>query len=166
MKTWLVRLVLVGALGSIGFWAWGFLFPSPERVIRKELDALARIASIAPNEAPLTKLAKTQKLVSFFAGDAQVTVDVPGRVTQTFNGREDLQQAALGARALLNNLQVQLLDVLVTVGADKQYAVANLTATATLPGEKIPEVQELKMIFKKADRDWLITSVETVKTLR
>jgi hypothetical protein len=166
MKTWLVRLVLVGALGSLGFWAWSFLFPTPEHVIRKELAELARAASIAPNEAPLTKLAKTQKLLSFFAGDAQVTVDVPGRSAQTFNGHDDLQQAAMGARSMLNNLKIELVDVVVTVGADKQSAVANLTAAATLPGEKIPEVQELEMGFKKADRDWLITRVETVKTLR
>jgi hypothetical protein len=166
MRTWLVRLVLVGALGSLGYWCWTFFFPSPERAIRQELAELARAASIAPNEAPLTKLAKTQKLLSFFASDAQVTIEVPGRLTQTLNGRDDLQQAALGARSMLNNLRVELLDVVVTVSADKRSAGAELTATATLPGEKIPEVQELQMSFKKTDHDWVITRVETVRTLR
>jgi hypothetical protein len=166
MRAWLVRLVLVGALGSLGFWAWSYFFPTPQHVIREELAELARAASIAPNEAPLTKLAKTQKLLSFFARDAQVTVEVPGRLTQTLNGHDDLQQAAMGARSMLNNLKVELVDVVVTVGADKQSAVADLTATATLPGEKIPEVQELEMSFKKAGRDWLINRVETIKTLR
>jgi hypothetical protein len=166
MRTWLVRLVLVGALGSMAFWAWSFLFPTPEHVIRKELAELARAASIGPNEAPLTKLAKTQKLMSFFTDDAEVTIEVPGHLTQTLSRHDDLQQAAMGARSLLNNLKVELLDVVITVGADKQSALADLTATATLPGEKIPEVQELHMSFKKADHSWLISRVETVKTLR
>lgn len=166
MKTWVLRLVLMGALGSAGFWAWSFFFPAPEHVIRKELLELSKAASIAPNEAPLTKLAKTQKVLSFFTSDAQVTLDVPGRLTQTLNGHDDLQQASFAARSMLNNLKVELVDVFVSVGTDKKSAVADLTATATMPGEKIPEIEELEMTFKKIDRAWLITRVETVKTLR
>lgn len=166
MNPWFARLTGLALLAAAAVLGWAFFIPSPDHVIRKELAEVARAASIVPNEAPLTKLAKTQKLVSLFANDAQVSVDVPGRSIQTFNGREELHQAALGARSMLNSLRVEFLDVGVTVAPDRQSAVADLTATAALPGEKIPEVQELEVRFKRIDHDWLITRVESVKTLR
>src|SRR5579872_1722655 len=128
MRVWLARLALVTAIGAAGFWAWQFLFPSPEHVIRKRLGELAAAASIAPNEGALAKLAKTQKLIGFFTSDVQITVDVPGRSLQTFNGRDEIQQAALGARGLLSTLKVQFLDVFVSVVSDKQSGQAHLTA--------------------------------------
>ena len=166
MRVWLARLALAGVVGAVGFWAWQFLFPSPEHVIRKRLGELAAAVSIAPNEGPLAKLANTQKLIGFFSSDVSVTVDVPGRSMQTFNGRDEIQQAALGARGLLSTLKVQFVDIFVSVNPDKQSAQAHSTATATLPGEKLPEVQELEIGFKKLEHDWLINHVETVKTLR
>jgi hypothetical protein len=166
MRAWGFRLFLAAAMAVAGFWVWRLLFPGPEQVIRKELTQLAATASITPNEAPLTKLAKAQRLARFFSNDAEVRVDIPNRPYQDFNGREEIQQGALGARALLNSLKVQFLDMEVTLAPDKQSAVVRLTATADLPGEKVPEVQELEFRLKQIDRDWFIRRVETVKTLR
>ena len=166
MRLWLGRLLLLGALGAAGYWAWQLLFPSPEHVIRTRLAALAGAASISPNEGQLTKLAKVQKLVSFFSPDVHVTVDIPGRSLQTFDGPQEIQQAALGARAMLPTLTVEFLDIVVSLGPERRTAQAHLTATAKLPGEKIPEVQELEIGFKQVGRDWLINRVDTIKTLR
>jgi hypothetical protein len=166
MKRWLVRLVLLGTVGGVAFWAWGCFFPSAERVIRKQLLALAKAASIAPNEGALTKLANTQRLTSFFAVDAQVTLEVPGRLLQTLNGRDDILNATGYARSMLNTLKIEFMDIIVQVGADRQSALAHLTATASLPGEKIPEVQELEITLHKTDQGWLIRRIEAVKTLR
>jgi hypothetical protein len=166
MRGWGFRLFLAAAIIGVGIWAWKRLFPGPEQVIRKELVQVAAAASITPNEAPLTKLAKAQHLASFFANDADVTVDIPNRPQQSFNGRDEIQEAAIGARALLNSLKVHFLDIDVKIAPDKQSATVHLTATADLPGEKVPEVEELELRFKKIDRAWLIGHVETVKTLR
>jgi hypothetical protein len=166
MKPWLVRLTWLGLLVAAAVWAGSVLFPSPDRVIRGELVQLAKAASIGPNEAPLARLSRAQKLSTFFTPDVQITVDIPTRSTQTFNGREEVQEAALAARSMLSELTVKFVDVVVTVDPDKQSARADLTATASLPGEKLPEVQELEVRFKKTDRDWLISRVRTVKTLR
>jgi len=166
MRVWAFRLFLAASIAVAGFWAWRWLFPGPEQVIRKELAQLAAAASISPNEAPLAKLAKAQQLSTFFANDAQVSVDIPGRQYQSFNGREEIQQAAIGARAILNSLKVHFLDVDVKVAPDNNSAMVHLTATADLPGEKVPEVEELELRFQKIERDWLISRVETVKTLR
>jgi hypothetical protein len=166
MKDWLFRLVILATIGAAGFWAWQLFFPGPEHIMRKQLSELAAVASITPNEGALTKLAKAQKLASYFATNARISVDMPGRIVQTFDGREEIQQAALGARAILSSLKIEFVDVVVTLAADKMSAVARLTATANLPGEKLPEVQELEVDFRKFDHDWLINRVETVKTLR
>jgi hypothetical protein len=166
MRDWFVRLVFLGAMGAAVFWGWERFFPSPEHVIRKRLSELATAASISANEAPLTKLVKAQKLSSLFANDAQVVVDIPGRSIQTFNGRDEIQQAAIGVRAMLSPLKVEFVDVAVALAADKRSALAHLTATADLPGEKVPEVEELEIGLVKVERDWLINKIQTVKTLR
>ena len=166
MKVWLVRLAFLGALGAVGFWAWHLFFPGPEQIVRKRLAELAQTASILPNEGSLTILAKTQRLSSLFSADAQVAIDVPGRSIQTLSGREEIQRAAMGARSMLNILKIEFVDVIVDVGPSRQSAIAHLTATANLPGEKIPEVEELAISFRRIDRDWLINRVESVKTLR
>lgn len=166
MKPWLARLTWLGLLAAAGVWAGTVLFPSPDRVIRGELIQLAKMASIGPNEPPLTRLSRAQKVSTFFTQDVQLTVDIPSRSTQTFNGRDELQEAALAARSMMSGLKVKFVDVVVTVDADKQSARADLTATASLPGEKLPEVQELEVRFKKIEHEWLISRVRTVKTLR
>lgn len=161
-----MRLGFMVALGAGVFWCWHYFFPGPEVLIRKQLAQLALAASIRPNEAPLTKLAKAQRLAELFARDAQVNVEVPGRADQTFSGREEIQQAALGARALLNTLHVTFVDVNVTLATNKHSAVTHLTATADLPGERLPEVEELEIGLTNLDNAWLINRVQTVKTLR
>jgi hypothetical protein len=166
MKDRFLRIVFLVALGAGLFWCWHYLFPGPEVLIRKQLAQLAAAASIVPNEAPLTKLAKAQRVAELFARDAQVNVEVPGRSDQTFSGREEIQQAALGTRALLNTLQVTFVDVNVTIATNKNSAITHLTATADLPGEKLPEVQELEIGFTNLHDAWLISKVQTVKTLR
>jgi ketosteroid isomerase-like protein len=166
MRVWLGRLVLLAVAAAVGFWAWQKLHPSPELVIRKQLNELAAVGSIQSNEGQLVKLAKAQKLAGFFTSDVEVTVDVPGRSSQTFTGRDEIQQAVLGARTMLSSLKIEFLDILVSVSPDRQTATAHLTATATIPGEKLPEIQELEVRLKKIDHDWLINRVNTVKTLR
>jgi hypothetical protein len=141
------------------------LFPSPERIIAKQLAHIARLASAGPNEGALARLANSQKLTTFCAPDVEISVDIPGRFSQSLNGREELLQAVLSARSTFNPLKVEFLDVSVVPSADKQSAQAHLTAKATFPGERIPEVQELRIHFRKVDRDWLIEHAETVRTL-
>ena len=70
----------------------------------------------------------------------------------------------MGARTALAGLNVEFLDVSVSVGPDQESATANLTAKAKVPGEDFM-VQELKFTLKKIQGAWLILRVETVKTL-
>jgi hypothetical protein len=166
VKRWFLRLVLVAVLAAGAYWAWRFLFPNQEQLIRNELDSLAKAASITPGESPLARLAKAQGLTTYFTTNAQVVVDIPGRIERTLNGREELLEAAGGARASLHSLNVKLLDVQVLLGPDKQSADASMTLEATVPGESVPEVQQVKASLTKVGGEWLIQHAETVRVLR
>jgi hypothetical protein len=165
MKKWAGRMVLLAVLAALGFWLARWLFPSPEQVIRQRLTELARTASFNSNQGALTKLADAQALTTFFATNAEVTVDVPGQSRRTFSGRDELLEAATGARAVVSGLTVRFFDITVTVAPDKESAEAILTATGEVPGEKNRIVQVLKFVFKKLGREWMILRVETVKSL-
>lgn len=166
VKRWLFRIILIAGVIAFGFWAWRLLFPGPEQVITKQLSQLARTATIAANESQLGRMGNAQKLTMFFTTDAEVVVDVPGRLQHTFNGRDEIRDAAAGVRATLRSLSIEFFDIVVTVSPDNQTAVAQLTAKATMPGENVPEVQRIKADFKKVDGEWLIHRAETVKALR
>jgi hypothetical protein len=165
LKRWLLRGLLLAIVAGAAFWGWRLWFPGPEQIIRKQLAELARLASVAPNEAPLKKLAAAQELAGLFTKDVDISVDVPGRSTFTINGREEVRETALGTRSMGTTFTVEFVDVEVTVAPDRQNAVVRLTAKANVPGETMPQVQELKLEFKKVDNDWLVHHVETVRTL-
>jgi hypothetical protein len=166
VKRWLLRTILIASVIVLGFWVWHVLFPGPEQRIRKQLTELARTATIGSNESQLGRVANAQKLTMFFTPDAELVVDVPGRLQHTFNGHDEIREAAVGTRAALRSLQVEFFDMVITVSPDKQTAVAQLTAKATMPGENVPEVQRIKAEFKSVNGEWLINRAETVKALR
>ena len=89
----------------------------------------------------------------------------PDAFSTVFWAATKSQQAALGARSALSGLKVQFPDINITVAPDKQSAVADLTVEANVAGERDPIVQEMKFTLQKTDGEWLITRVETVRTL-
>lgn len=165
MKQWVLRGLLLAGFLAAGIWVWGWLFPSPERIIRKQLAGLATAATIAPNEAPLAKLINAQKVAGFFTGDVQIVIDIPGHARHTLSGQDDLVKGAGAARNSFDALNVRFLDVQVSVLGDSESAVTSLTAEAQVPGQRDFMVQELKLNWRKQGRHWLIDRVETVKTL-
>jgi len=164
MKT-VFRIILLAALVALGVWLWLVLFPGPEKIIRRRLTELARTASFSSNEGNLAHLAAAQSLAGFFATNVEINLDVPGRLQHRLMGRDEIQQAALGARSTLSGMKVHFPDINVTVAPDKQSAVADLTVEASIAGERDTIVQEMKVTLQKTDDGWLITRIETVRTL-
>jgi hypothetical protein len=164
MNKWLSRLLVAGVLVALGLWGWRVFFPSPEAMIRKRLGELAKVASFSSNEGLLAKAWNASILGEFFTPDVQVTVEIPG-AQHTLSGRDDLLQAAVGARNAVGGLVIEFPDIKVTLATDKETAVVNLTATGKVPGQKDFYLQELRMRMIKIKRNWLIDQVQTVKTL-
>lgn len=166
MRRWIKAGLLLAAVLSVGFLAFQTLFPSPQKVIRKRLVELARLASFDTNEAPLAKLVNAAKLGSYLAARVELALDMPGRGPQTFNGRDELIQAATAARTQLSALNVQFPDIVVIVASDGQSAEANVTVKARIGGQSELYIEEMKFSLEKFRGDWLIHRIDSVNTLR
>ena len=160
------RVLLVAAVLVIGFFVWQFCFPNPQQVIKRRLNEVARLASFTPNEGAISRLAKIQRLGLFFAEDVQVTVDIPGYESHTFNRREEVMQVVMASPRLGAGVAAQFLDMNIQMGAGDESAMVDLTLEAKISGESDLLAQELNFTLKKIKGDWLITRVETVKTLK
>jgi hypothetical protein len=159
------RFVLAAALVAFGVWLWMVLFPSPEKVIHKRLVALANTVSFSSNQGNLARLAGVPNLGDFFSVNVEVNIDVPGRVQERLMSRQEIVQAALAARSAVGGLTVKFPDINITVAPDKQSATADLTVEINVSNQRDPIVQEMKFTLQKTDGKWLVTRVETVRTL-
>ncbi|HLP75765.1 MAG TPA: hypothetical protein VK327_02525 [Candidatus Paceibacterota bacterium] len=160
-----IRILFAAALIALVIWLCWTLFPSPERIIRSRLKNLAKIVSFEPGEGGISKAFKAQKLTDYFTVDAEAYVDVRGFPAQTVTGRDELMRGLMVAQSRLNGLKVEFMDINVKLADDKQSAVANLTAQANFTGDHDFNLLELNFTFKKIENRWVITRVETVKTL-
>ena len=160
----IIRIVLLAALAALGIWLWTVLFPRPEKVIRRRLTELARTVSTSANESDLARLAAARGVAGFFAANVELNVDLPELGQRTMD-REEITQLALMGRSRAGGVQVKFPDINITVAPDKQSAVADLTVEANVSGEHDSIVREMKFTLRKTDGQWLITRVETVRTL-
>jgi hypothetical protein len=164
MKKWSVGAIFAAALIVLVIWAWRTLFPNHEQIIRHRLLEVASAASFSPNETPLVTLRNCEKLAAYCVPDVEIVVDVPGHSRETVNGREELVQKALQARAL-GTLTVEFLDFTVNVASDKKSAVVTLTGKGRIGGESDFMVEELRFTMKRVEDAWLIARIETLKPM-
>jgi hypothetical protein len=164
MKEWFKRIILLALLGALGYWSWTLFFPSPEKEIRKQLHALAQEASFTSKQGLMAKAWNATLLGGFFTTDVAVTINVPG-TEHSIDGRDELLQAALGARKAVGSLKIDFPDIKVVVAPGKEAAVVNLTARSKVAGLKEEIIQELRLRLIKVKHAWLINEIVTVKTL-
>ncbi|MFO1488066.1 MAG: hypothetical protein U1F65_06280 [Verrucomicrobiota bacterium] len=160
-----IRILGALALIGLGVWLWTVCFPSPEKVIRKRLVALAATASFAAEDGMIARGYRAEKLAGFFAPDAEIKIEVKGVEPLHVTGRDEVTQLALLAARQLKGLKVEFLDINIVLGPDQQTAKANLTARLAVSGQRDFEIVELNFSLKKVERAWLIQQVESVKTL-
>jgi len=165
MKAWAWRITGALAILVLAGWLWTVIFPPPERVIRKRLAELSKSVSIGGKESPLAAVANASRMADFFTTDIEIRLDWPGASAQVINGREELFQIAKGVRSMIGGLDVQFLDINLTVAPDKKSAEANLTLRAKVAGDRDQIVQEMKLLLNKLEGNWRIQRLETVKTL-
>jgi hypothetical protein len=161
----IVRVILLLALVALGVWVWTILFPSPEKIIRKQLTSLARDASFSQDENNLVKMARAESIADFFSTNVEVDITIPGHEQQDITGRDGITQAALLSRQVATSLDVKFPDVNVTVAPDGNSATADVTVDANVSGQSDAILQEVKFTFVREDGHWLINKVETVRVL-
>jgi ketosteroid isomerase-like protein len=164
MKT-VFRLVFLAAIAVLGVWLWTILFPGPEKVVLKKISSLAATATVNAQDSNLIRAAKAANLVDFFTTDAEIILNTSDLPNRTLSGREEIQETAQAIFANVKTLNVQFLDVTAQIGADKKTADVNCTVKVNAGDSKDYGVEELHFQFKKVDGTWLISRMETVKTL-
>ena len=160
-----LTVVLLAALAALGFWLWVVFFPSPEKIIRRQLDELARRASFTANENTLARMGAAQSLAGYFSTNAEVHIETREAEQHDLIGREQILQAVVAAQSVLGSMDVKVLDVVVTIAPDKQSATADLTVDANVSGQPEAIVEQVKISLQKINGKWLITRAATVRVL-
>lgn len=160
-----IQVILGLAVIGFGVWLWTIRHPSPERVIRSRINALAKTISFDSKGGLLTQAYNAQKVSDFFTADVDVEVNISGLEPMSLHGRDEVMQTAAVARTHLSAMKVEFIDLNITLDPDQQGAKVNLTGTAKVPGERDISAQEFNFMMKKVDGKWLIYRIETVKTL-
>ncbi len=160
------RLGLLAAVAALGCWLWTVLFPSPEKAVLKKVSALAEAATFSADASNILRASKASSVVSLFASDAEIVLDIAGVVTRTLSGREEIREVTLGGFVNLPSLKAEFLDATAKISADKKSAEVSCTAKLQAGSQKDFGVQELRFNFKLIENNWLITRLVTVKTLQ
>lgn len=163
---WILRLLLPVVLISLGVWLWIYLHPSPEEAIRRQLNKLAAAASFESSEGLIGRAAGAQKLAGFFAAEVSLNMEPRGIFPEQISRVEISEQALyLRSQKEIHSFKVKILDPVITLGGDDKSAIVELTLHAETEGEKHLIVQEMKIMMRAVEDDWLIVRMETVRTL-
>lgn len=137
----------------------------PEKQIRKRMDRLQSLVSSSSDQGNLAMIADLHQLGAFFVVDAEVLIEVQAEGKVRLVGREEIVRAAGAVRQQLVDVDVEFLDVTVTVASDKQSAEVEATCRARQSGASEVFIEELRFHFIREDNEWIISRVETVRTL-
>jgi len=164
---WLWRTVAILIIGGAGVWLWLTLNPSPQKVIRGQLHRLAAQVSFTTAESDIARLGKIAGITRFFTPEVDVKLAFRGRSEQGVITHEFIQAGTASLRENApGGLQVEFLDLNVTMSPDRRAATVELTLKATTPGDNQFNVQEMKFDLGRTNDQWLIYRVETVRTLK
>ncbi len=157
-----VPIVCVG----LGVWLWFFLNPSPEEAIRRQLAKLAKSVSFNAQEGFIDRAMAAQEVAGFFAPDVFMNIEAPVNFPEQITRTEIAEQVFfLRSHHEVRSFKFKILDPVITLGADKQGAIVELTVHAETEGERHLLVQEMRVTMRKIDDVWLIYRMDTVRTL-
>ena len=161
-----LRIALLVAFVFGGGWLWRTLFPGDEALIQRQLHKLAEVASFPSNEAPLAKLTNAAKLANFFTVDGEVDMAPWNYQRVIINGRDELRQAAVGARNAVMSLSVTAEGVVIVLGPADGQATVRLSLTGRTSQDPEARSQPVQLDLRKVDGDWLIRRITTEEYLK
>ncbi len=156
---------MLALVAAGGLWLWRVLFPGDEALIRRQIEELAEVASFPANEAPLAKLTNAGKLAAFFTADGEVDIAPWGYQRVVINGRDELRQAAFGARNAISSLTVGVAAITIALGPGDDQANASFTLTGRSAENPERQSQTMELEFRRVDGDWLIRRARNVEYL-
>lgn len=143
-----------------GWWAWGWLFPSDEALIRRTLDRIATAVGAEAGDGNLARLGRVATLREEFHPDLFVDAGPPFR---ELRGREAVIGAVARTGGVLQDLDVSFTDVAIAVEPSRQAASATLVAEARFrdgdAGGRAYEARELDVRFVQHEGRWVVSEV-------
>jgi len=161
----LPKILIILALAGAVIWGLRILFPGDETRIHRNLEELSELATFTGREGNFKKVATASALSEHFSTNAEIVIEVAGSGVGTLQGRGEIRQRVFAAMTQGRAFQVQFYDINIVVAPDKQTATAEMTAKIS-PGDGDFIVQELRFHLGKADSNWVIERIETMKTFQ
>ena len=165
MVKWKVSLMLI--LAVIVTLSVFFLMGRDKDVgqIKKNLNTLAFLVEKNEKETIIISLAKVQKMASFFLEDCQIEIGSP---VPNIIGKDELISTAFQLRQLVNNIEVKLSDISITL-EDNTHATSTFVAAVVSSGSIVEgnEVypRQLEITWEKVGKNWKIKRVKTIEIL-
>jgi hypothetical protein len=156
--------VLVIAGGAVVWWYQRDPRQRETHRIQERLSSLAEAISFSPQDATLKRLSYPQTISGFFADPTTLDVAIGDRNIQETLTRAQLEEMAarrLGARGL----SIQFLDIAVSLDSAITQATAHLTAKVQFAGDAEYSIQEFRFGLGKTNSNWVVHSVETLRTM-
>jgi hypothetical protein len=159
---WLFRAALLAAIG----WAIWAVWPNDARQIRKVIGQLAADVSFSPRDGNIARLASIEATVAHLTADAELQVDTAGLPARTLTGREEIREVVGMSRRAEEGIQVEVFDIVVTLGPGEGEASAALTASARSGATELVAAQEFVFRLRKVERRWRVQRIQAVRTLQ
>jgi hypothetical protein len=118
------------------------------------MEKLAEALEVKAGEGNFARVGAINRALSHFTPDVVINAEGVPHVTESINGKTELQQALFAARSQLQGVvSFQEIHVLVADGATN--ATVNFLAAARVSGQSEPFSQDFKAQFQKVDGKWL-----------
>ena len=152
-----IALVLAVLFIGAGLFKW---WPSDERAIRRQLDAVADTLTVPSTDTALSKITRLTELRNYLSADASVRLgglDAPSREA-ILAAAERWNPPASGVFVSFSN---ELIDV---AGTSARISLTlKVSSRDPVTGETTVDERDAKVQMGKQNGDWLITSVEPLE---
>ena len=145
---------------------WGvrkFLL-KPEEAIRRDLQQLAVLISARP-KGNIAGMTNVERILGYFVEPLDIKIETAGRTAEATT-LEEIRTAILGTRAALSSVLIEIPGVEVRISPDGQTATALTTILIDLNNDKHAVVQEMKIDLRKPGKRWLISGMQTTKSMQ
>lgn len=139
------------------------MLPNDRKAVGNVMARLIKAASVHPNDSNLARLAYANRLTGFFTTNAVLHLEGLGTDFPVANGRGDLLEVAIAARAQLQQAEFKLADLNVTFPGQKGTASAYVVITGQINFRTNQFGKAFRMALQKTHGRWLISEVNTVE---
>lgn len=142
------------------------LFPSEEKKVKKQFEALSNVVSKEPGEYVITTARKAQEIAPLF--DENCELIIPTDSVSAYFSPGEITSYVIQGRAQFSDLSLTFVDLSITF---PERGTAKVVLTAKLKGkivngDRVDETHEVQSTLKKINRKWLFAAFEVVEVLK